>query len=40
MLLQKIKEHYHKQEHQFITVQEFCHYTGIKTEDAIQYLAA
>jgi hypothetical protein len=40
MLLQKIKSYYRKEEHQFITVEEFCQYTGIKKEDAIQYIAA
>ncbi|WP_333696062.1 hypothetical protein [Flavobacterium sp.] len=29
-LMGKMKEHYRKEKHQFITFQEFCHYTGIQ----------
>ena len=32
MLLQKIKDTLRKQEHQFISVEEFCNYTGLKME--------
>ena len=32
MLLQKIKDTLNKQEHQFISVEEFCNYTGLKIE--------
>jgi hypothetical protein len=32
MLLQKIKDTLSKQEHQFISVEEFCSYTGLKME--------
>lgn len=32
MLLQKIKEYFQKEEHQFITVEEFCRYTGLNIE--------
>ena len=32
MLLIKIRENYKKEDHQFITVEEFCNYTGIKIE--------
>jgi tRNA U34 5-carboxymethylaminomethyl modifying enzyme MnmG/GidA len=39
-LLQKIKEYFKKEEHQFVTVEEFCKYTGIKKEEAILFLAA
>ncbi|MDD4199636.1 MAG: hypothetical protein PHZ12_09585 [Paludibacter sp.] len=31
-LLSQIKEHYQKQEHQFVSVEEFCQYTGLKAE--------
>ena len=31
-LLQRIKEALQKQEHQFVSIEEFCHYTGLKTE--------
>lgn len=32
-LLKKIKEELSKEDHQFITVGEFCAYTGLKTEE-------
>jgi hypothetical protein len=32
MLLQKIKDTLSKQEHQFISVEDFCNYTGLKME--------
>ena len=28
-LIKKIKEALSKQDHQFITIEEFCHYTGL-----------
>jgi len=31
-LIAKIKEEYKKEEHQFVTVEEFCRYTGLATE--------
>ena len=40
MVLQKIREHFQKEEHQFITVEEFCRYTGIKEEQVLLFLAA
>ena len=40
MLLQKIKQHFEKKEHQFVTVEEFCLYTGIKKDEVILFLAA
>ena len=40
MLLQRIKEHFQKEEHQFVTVEEFCQYTGIKRDEVILFLAA
>lgn len=40
MLLQKIKEHFQKEEYQFVTVEEFCLYTGIKKDEVILFLAA
>jgi hypothetical protein len=40
MLLQKIKSHFEKKEHQFVTVEEFCLYTGIKKDEVILFLAA
>ena len=35
MLLLKIKEVLNKEEHQFVTIEEFCNYTGFK-EDRVQ----
>ncbi len=32
MLLEKIKETLKKEEHQFITIEEFCNYTGFKVD--------
>jgi hypothetical protein len=40
MLLQKIKQYFEKEEHQFVTVEEFCKYTGFKKDDVILFLAA
>lgn len=40
MLLQKIREYFEKEEHQFVTVEEFCLYTGIKKEEVVLFLAA
>ncbi len=40
MLLNKIKEYFEKEEHQFVTVEEFCLYTGIKKDEVVLFLAA
>ena len=32
MLLEKIREALKKEEHQFITIEEFCNYTGFKVD--------
>lgn len=40
MLLQKIRLYFSKEEHQFVTVEEFCKYTGFKKEEVILFLAA
>jgi hypothetical protein len=37
MLLLKIRENFKKQDHQFISIEEFCLYTGLK-EDQVQPL--
>lgn len=39
MLLQKIKGTLSKQEHQFVTIDEFCHYTGLKIEQVKPMIA-
>ena len=38
-LLQKIKDHFQKQEHQFVTIKEFCQYTGIEEEQVSTFLS-
>lgn len=37
-LLEDIKEYLGKQSHQFITIDEFSEYTGIKEETIIKYI--
>ena len=37
-LLTKIKEYYKKEPHQFITVQEFCAFSGIPLDEVEPYL--
>jgi hypothetical protein len=32
LLIKRIKEHLKKEDHQLVTVHEFCSYTGIKIE--------
>ena len=39
MLLSKIKTEYEKDEHQFVTVDEFCCYTGLKIEQVAPFIA-
>lgn len=38
-LLQDIKKHFGKQPHQFVTVEEFAEYSGIKEEIITNYLS-
>ena len=38
LLLRKIKEHFNKEIHQFVTIEEFCAYTGLKIENVTQFL--
>lgn len=40
LLLAKIKSHYEKEEHQFVTVDEFCRYTGLETEQVVPFIGA
>ena len=37
-LLEKIKTKYSKEDHQFVTVDEFCSFTGLKIEQVQPYL--
>lgn len=36
--LEKIRKKLQKEEHQFITVEEFCDYTGLKIEQVRQFM--
>jgi GTP-sensing pleiotropic transcriptional regulator CodY len=40
LLLKRIKDHFKKEDHQLVTVDEFCAYTGIKIELVTEYLYA
>jgi hypothetical protein len=37
-LLRRMRKHFKKAEHQFITVEEFCQYNGLKEEDVVKML--
>jgi hypothetical protein len=37
-LIKKIKEHLKKQQHQLVTVDEFCKYTGLQQESVTKQL--
>lgn len=37
-LLNDIRDHFDKQPYQFITIEEFAEYSGIKEEIIVQYL--
>ncbi len=38
MLLLKIKEKYTKEDHQFVSIEEFCKYTGLTKEQVLPLL--
>jgi hypothetical protein len=38
ILLQKIKDHYSKEKHQFVSVEEFCKFTGLHKHEVEKYL--
>ena len=38
MLIRRIKSNLKKQEHQFVTIDEFCTYTGLKQENVMEHL--
>jgi GTP-sensing pleiotropic transcriptional regulator CodY len=40
LLIKRIKGHFKKEDHQLVTVDEFCSYTGIKIEQVAEYLYA
>ncbi len=33
ILIERIKSHFNKEEHQIISVEEYCDYTGLKMQD-------
>jgi len=37
-LLAQIKNHYQKQEHQFVSIDEFCQYTGLNAEQVHSFI--
>lgn len=37
-LIRKIKEDLMKEQHQYVSITEFCRFTGLDREDVIQYL--
>ena len=37
-LIKKIKEHFKKQQHQVVTVEEFCQYMGLQLEAVVSQL--
>lgn len=36
LYLVKIKKHLNKEPHQLISIEEFCEYTGLKSEDVLR----
>jgi hypothetical protein len=39
LLLSKIRELNEKEEHQYVTIDEFCRYTGLSVEQVIPFIA-
>lgn len=40
ILLKRIKGHLKKDDHQFVSIEEFCSYTGLNIEQVTKYLLA
>ena len=38
MLIEKIKVHFKKDKHQFLTIEEFSEYSGIKYDDVSKHI--
>jgi hypothetical protein len=38
ILIERIKIHLKKEKHQFVSVDEFCIYTGLKLEDVLKHI--
>ena len=39
LMLTKIREQNKKEEHQYVTIEEFCRYTGLKPEQVSPFIA-
>ena len=37
-LIKRIKEHFNKEQHQVVTVEEFCQYLGLQLETVVKQL--
>jgi ribosomal silencing factor RsfS len=37
-LIKKIKEHFNKEQHQVVSVEEFCQYMGLQLETVVKQL--
>jgi len=37
-LIKKIKDHFKKQQHQVVTIEEFCQYMGLQLEKVVKQL--
>ena len=35
LMLLEVKKHFNKQEHQLVSIEEFCNYAGLKAEDVM-----
>ena len=38
LILQKIRKHYSKHHDQYVSIREFCQYTGLKEEEVEKFL--
>ena len=38
LLILDVKKHFNKEEHQLVSIEEFCLYTGLKSEEVIPFI--
>ncbi len=38
LLIIEVKKHFNKEEYQFVSIEEFCQYTGLKAEEVIPFI--
>lgn len=38
VMIQKIKQHFNKEEHQLVTIHEFCAYAGLGVEEVMAFI--